>query len=245
MGLIAMVGPDHPLQSTCGAALRMLGHRVECLDPGSVFEAMAWLTHHLPDAVMVDLDMSGGCTGESLLRAISEDPEMEHLPRLALTCSQDPVFLERIQRYGLRSLLLDPRGSDPVVEAVALALKTSRPCVAVVDPNPRLRGMLLANLRAAECLPLELEPLSVFGLLRALRRVRPDALVCPEHLPSFAVMSLLRALREDPELRGLSVLITADQPAEAVKDLVRFGNLECLPRPVPAEALREWVGRVL
>lgn len=158
MGLLVMVGPSHPLQSTCSSALRMLGHRVECLEPSSVFEAMAWLSHRLPNALF--------------------------------------------------------------------------------------RGMLSAVLREADCLSLELEPLSVFGLLRALRRVRPDAVVCPEHLPSFAVMSLLRALREDPELRGLPVLISADRPTEATKDLARFGNLECLPRPVPAEALREWVGRV-
>lgn len=240
-----MVGPSHPLQSTCSSALRMLGHRVECLEPSSVFEAMAWLSHRSPNALILDLDMDGSCLSESLLRAVSEDPELGDLPRVALTRNPDPSFLERMNRYGLKAVLLDAQGSDCVVEAVGLALKTSRPCLAVIEPNPLFREMLTAVLREADCLSLELEPLSVFGLLRALRRVRPDALVCPEHLPRFALMSLLRALREDPELRGLPVLISADQPPEAAKDLARFGNLECLPRPVPAEALREWVGRAL
>lgn len=218
---------------------------MDCLEPRSTFEAMAWLVQHLPDALILDLDMSGGCTGESLLRAISEDPEMGPLPRVGLTRSRDPEFLARVGRYGLRCLLTNPQGSDAVVEAIGLALKTTRPCIAVVEPNPHLRASLLMFLRGLECLPLELESMSVFGLLRALRRMRPDALVCPEHLPSCAVMSLLRALREDPELHALPVLITSEQPTAAARELTRFGNLECQPRPVPPEVLRAWVGRAL
>ena len=147
MGHLALVGPSHPLLTACGAALRTLGHRVEDLEPGSVFEAMAWLTHRLPDAVILDLDMGGDCPGESLLRALSEDPEMKHLPCVALTRSRDAAFQERIRRYGLQGLLVDPQGSDPVVEAVGMALRTTRPCVAVVDPNPQLRGLLVRDLR--------------------------------------------------------------------------------------------------
>lgn len=245
MGLLALVGPNHPLQSTCGAALRTLGHRVDCLEPRSTFEAMSWLIQHLPDALILDLDMGGACPGESLLRAISEDPEMEQLPRVGLTRSRDPEFLERVGRYGLRCLLRNPQGSDAIVEAIGQALKTTRPCIAVVEPNTHVRASLLALLRSLECLPLELESMSVFGLLRALRRMRPDALVCPDHLPSCAVMSLLRALREDPELHALPVLITSEQPTQTSRELARFGNLEFQPRPVPAEALRAWVGRAL
>lgn len=241
MGLIAMVGPNHPLQSTCVAALRVLGHRVTCLDPGSVFEAMAWVGQQLPDALLLDLDLEGPCHGESLARAFHEDPEMTTLPRVGFTRRQAFEGLERFERYGLRSLLRDPQGSDAVVEAVRLALKTSRPCVAVVDASHQARAGMGETLEAAGCLPLELEPISVFGLLRALRRIRPDALVSADHLPTCAIMSLVRAVREDSELKGLPILISAVRPEESARELARFGGLKCLPKPVAVAAVRAWM----
>lgn len=244
MAHLAWVGPPTSFQVTCGAALRVLGHRVEILEPESVLEALVWLATGDFEAAVLDGDLPPPCPGESLLRAVHEEPELRILPRVALTRSLDPAFRGRLGRYGAGALLVAPSGSDALVEAVARVLRADRPCVVVVEPQATHREALVRALTAAGCRAQALEAPSVFALVRALRRVAPDGLCCPDPLPAFAAMSLLRALREDPVLRDLPVLVSAEDPDRAEASLGRFGKVLVLPREEKDGALSAWAARL-
>ena len=70
-----------------------------------------------PDLLITDIEMPQ-CPGESLVRAVREDPIMKDLRILMVTAHSDPEQVARLSRWGLCGYLVKPIGPEMLQQAV-------------------------------------------------------------------------------------------------------------------------------
>jgi CheY-like chemotaxis protein len=97
--------------------LQQAGYEVEDISPTSVYEALEAIYHHQPSLVLTDYEMPG-CNGESLIRAIREDPRLRQTAVLVISAHAEEDLINRLMRYGLVAYLLKPLGPEALLEAV-------------------------------------------------------------------------------------------------------------------------------
>jgi CheY-like chemotaxis protein len=97
--------------------LQQAGYEVEDISPTSVFEALEAIYLHRPTLVMTDYEMPG-CNGESLIRAIREDPRLRQTAVLVVSSHGEEDLINRLMRYGLVAYLLKPLSAEALVAAV-------------------------------------------------------------------------------------------------------------------------------
>ena len=97
--------------------LQQAGYEVEDISPTSVYEALEAIYRHQPSLVMTDYEMPG-CNGESLIRAIREDPRLRQTAVLVVSSHGEEELINRLMRYGLVAYLLKPLGPEALLEAV-------------------------------------------------------------------------------------------------------------------------------
>lgn len=69
--------------------------------------------------------------------------------------------------------------------------------------------------------------------MRAMRALRPDAVVCELRLPGPGGLQLMEAMRRQPELREIPVfLVGRDLDEETRQHAEMLGAEACLPKPV-------------
>lgn len=97
--------------------LQQAGYEVEDISPTSVYEALEAIYLHRPSLVMTDYEMPG-CNGESLIRAIREDPRLRQTAVLVVSSHGEEDLINRLMRYGLVAYLLKPLSAEALVAAV-------------------------------------------------------------------------------------------------------------------------------
>jgi len=110
----------------------------------------------------------------------------------------------------------------------------------------------LARTYAAACLAkeghevLEVEPTSIFDVLKAVKESRPDLLVMDFLMPNCPGHSLARGCREDPDLQSLPVLVlTAHRDDAVTGHLLGMGISQVLFKPLEPRALTDAVAAIL
>ena len=207
-----------------------LGYGVKIALSGQ--EALGLVPVYRPDAVLLDLNMSGLPGTQVLEQLLGVDPL---LPVIIVTGNSDLAVARNTLKQGAFDYVSKPLDVRVLERIVAAAVTRPRPEIAedtgVGAPGPTsevtatsgaLRTVLYiednaANVRLVERL-LEQRPglrlLSAsFGQLglALAREHRPDMILLDLHLPDIEGQDLLRAIRSDENLRGTPVVILSGE----------------------------------
>jgi len=110
-------------------------------------------------------------------------------------------------------------------------------CVMIIEDDPQIARMLATLLevegyRAVVCPSPE-------EALDCIREARPDVVVMDFHLGRTRAPGLLQALREDPALRGIRVIVVSGDDQEAAARAA--GADAFLLKPFSVEELVRWI----
>ena len=120
------------------------------------------------------------------------------------------------------------------------------PRIAIVDDSRLARAFAAAALRAKGHEVVEIEPNSLFEILRALRETPVDLLVMDFLMPECPGETLVRACREDAALRDQPILIlSAHRDDDSLVRMQQMGISGFLLKPVEASALAAKVAETL
>ncbi|GLH68513.1 hypothetical protein GETHPA_00460 [Geothrix rubra] len=118
--------------------------------------------------------------------------------------------------------------------------------IAIVDDSRLARVFAAGALRAQGHEVVEVEPDSLFSVLKVLRDDPVDLLVMDLLMPECPGESLVRACREDAALQGLPVLVlSAHRDDEALQRMQQHGISGFLLKPLEPAALVEKVAEAL
>ena len=114
--------------------------------------------------------------------------------------------------------------------------------IVVVDDSRLARTYTATCLRKLGHQVDEVEPTSVFDVLRALKRHRPELMVMDLLMPDCPGMSLARACHEDPDFGKLRLIVlTAHHDEVITGQLKGLGVAGVLFKPVSPDHLAETV----
>lgn len=112
------------------------------------------------------------------------------------------------------------------------------PRIAIVDDSRLVRAFAAGALRAKGHETVEVEPTSLFEVLKVLRETPVDLLVADFLMPECPGESLVRACREDLTLRELPILVvSAHRDDISLQRLQQLGISGFLLKPVDAPTL--------
>lgn len=118
--------------------------------------------------------------------------------------------------------------------------------IAIVDDSRLVRAFAAGALRAQGHETVEIEPTSLFEVLKVLREAPVDLLLADFLMPGCPGESLVRACREDAALRDLPILvISAHRDDLSMQRIQQMGISGFLMKPVDASTLVAKVGEVL
>jgi two-component system chemotaxis response regulator CheY len=110
--------------------------------------------------------------------------------------------------------------------------------IAIVDDSRLARVFASAALKAKGYEVVEVEPDSLFSVLKVLRDNPVDLMLVDLLMPGCPGESLIRACREDPSLEGLPVLVlSAHRDDEALRRMQQHGLSGFLLKPLDAVQL--------
>jgi CheY-like chemotaxis protein len=110
--------------------------------------------------------------------------------------------------------------------------------IAIVDDSRLVRAFASAALRAQGHETVEVEPTSLFEVLKVLRETPVDLLLADFLMPECPGESLVRACREDAALRDLPILVvSAHRDDISLQRMQQMGISGFLLKPVDASTL--------
>lgn len=122
---ILVVDDSQTVCMWCRVHLQGIGFEVTELRPGAVFEVLAALRESRPDLLITDYEMPH-CNGESLIRAIREDPEVGQTPILVFSSHREAELVHRLSQWRLAGYLVKPASVETFLLAVLAALRHHR-----------------------------------------------------------------------------------------------------------------------
>jgi len=118
--------------------------------------------------------------------------------------------------------------------------------IMIVDDSRLARTFSSACLRKQGHEVQEVEPTSIFDVLKAVKEARPDLLIMDFLMPNCPGASLARVCREDPELHSLRVLVlTAHHDDVVTGRLLEMGVADVMFKPFEPQALADAVASIL
>jgi len=119
------------------------------------------------------------------------------------------------------------------------------PRIAVVDDSRLVRTFTAGALRAQGHETVEIDPISLFAVLKVLREAPVDLLLADLLMPDCPGESLVRACREDAALRDLPILVVS-----ALREMSRLFTATVqvdgfLSKPFSPEELIADIARIL
>jgi DNA-binding response OmpR family regulator len=118
--------------------------------------------------------------------------------------------------------------------------------IMIVDDSHLARTFTAACLRKHGHEVQEVEPTSIFDVLKAVKEASPDLLIMDYLMPGCPGTSLARACHEDPELSAMRVLmVTAHHDQEVNQRLQNLGVAEVMFKPFEPQALVDRVAALL
>jgi CheY-like chemotaxis protein len=120
------------------------------------------------------------------------------------------------------------------------------PRIAIVDDSRLVRAFAAGALRAHGYEAVEVEPASLFEVLRVLRETPVDLLLTDFLMPECPGESVVRACREDPALMDLPILVfSAHRDDLSLVRMQQMGISGFLLKPVDASTLASKVAEAL
>jgi two-component system phosphate regulon response regulator PhoB len=118
--------------------------------------------------------------------------------------------------------------------------------IAIVDDSRLARTFSAACLRKEGHEVWEVDPTSIFDVLKAVKESIPDLLIMDFLMPHCPGTSLARVCREDPELQAMRVLVvTAHRDEDVTERLLNLGVAAVMFKPFEPQALVDQVQAIL
>jgi CheY-like chemotaxis protein/class 3 adenylate cyclase len=182
------------------------GHDVVSAHDG--VEALELVRARKPDLVITDVEMPR-LDGYGVCKAIKEDPETAHVPVLICSSLGEAADLERGFDAGADDYLVKPvipeELATRVRALVAGSLPASRETILVVDDSPAQRHYV-ADCLARQGFEVATAENGRVALTKA-QTIRPALIVSDYEMPEMTGFELVHALRRDPELRQIPVIM--------------------------------------
>jgi len=118
--------------------------------------------------------------------------------------------------------------------------------IAIVDDSRLARTFTAACLRKQGHEVEEVEPTSIFDVLKAVKESLPDLMIMDFLMPNCPGTSLARVCHEDAQLRSMRVLVlTAHRDEDVTNRLLNMGVAEVMFKPFEPQTLADTVAAVL
>jgi CheY-like chemotaxis protein len=221
------------------------GYEVKSAFDGA--EALEIVRAHQPDLVITDVEMPK-LDGYGLCRAIKADPATAHLPVLMCSTLGEATDLERGFDAGADDYLVKPvvpeELSTRVRSLVQGSLPASREKVLVVDDSPAQRHYV-ADCLSRQGFVVQTAENGKVALDKA-RVWRPALVVSDYEMPVMTGFELVHALRRDPELRQIPVImLTARDSKRDMAQMRAAGASAYLVKPFSQDKCQALVERTL
>jgi len=112
------------------------GYVVGEVNPTSLFMVLEAIHTHRPALVITDYEMPF-CNGETLVRAIREDPVIRDIPILVLSAHRESDLIERLSHWDLAGYIVKPIKPEDLVATVQRHLPPSNHSVEAW-PSPEI-----------------------------------------------------------------------------------------------------------
>jgi CheY-like chemotaxis protein len=110
--------------------------------------------------------------------------------------------------------------------------------IAIVDDSRLARTFTVSCLKKLEHELVEVDPTSLFDVIKLLRENPPDLILMDYLMPNCSGTSLVRAFREDPVFKDVRILMISAHRDEEIQDrLKRLGVDAFLSKPFEAQVL--------
>jgi len=210
-------------------------------------EALEVIRARRPDLVITDVEMPR-LDGYGLCKALKGDAATAHLPVLICSSLGESADLERGFDAGADDYLVKPvlpeELSTRVHALVAGAMPASRERVLVVDDSPAQRHYV-ADCLARQGFEITTAENGQLALDKA-RLVRPALIVSDYEMPVMNGFELVHALRRDPELRQVPVImLTARDSKRDMAQMRAAGASAYLVKPFAQDKCVAMVERTL
>jgi DNA-binding response OmpR family regulator len=118
--------------------------------------------------------------------------------------------------------------------------------IMIVDDSHLARTYTAACLRKQGHEVQEVDPTSIFEVLKEVKAARPDLLIMDYLMPNCPGTSLARVCHEDADLGTMRVLmLTAHRDEEVTRRLMNLGVAEVMFKPFEPQALVDTVAAIL
>jgi DNA-binding response OmpR family regulator len=202
---------------------------------------------HVPDLVITDIEMPQ-LDGYGVCKRLKEDVATAHIPVLICSSLGESADLERGFDAGADDYLVKPvvpeELSTRVRALVQGTLPGARERVLVVDDSPAQRHYV------ADCLARQGFEVTTAEdgrvALRKAQSVRPALIVSDYEMPNMTGFELVHALRRDPELRQIPVImLTARDSKRDMAQMRAAGASAYLVKPFSQDKCIALVERTL
>ncbi len=210
-------------------------------------DALAKVREHKPDLVITDVEMPK-LDGYGVCKALKSDPATAHLPVLICSSLGEATDLERGFDAGADDYLVKPVIPEELstrVRALVLgSLPASRERVLVVDDSPAQRHYV-ADCLARQGFVVTTAENGKIALDKAAQ-IRPALVVSDYEMPVMNGFELVHALRRDPELRQIPVImLTARDSKRDMAQMRAAGASAYLVKPFSQDKCIALVERTL
>jgi CheY-like chemotaxis protein/class 3 adenylate cyclase len=221
------------------------GYEVRSANDGA--EAVELARSLVPDLVITDVEMPK-LDGYGVCKALKSEPALAHVPVLICSSLGEAADLERGFDAGADDYLVKPVIPEELLTRVAAlvrgALPASRERVLVVDDSPAQRHYV------ADCLSRQgFEVVTAENGKVALTKaqaVRPALVISDYEMPVMTGFELVHALRRDPELRQIPVvMLTARNSKRDMAQMRAAGASAYLVKPFSQDKCIALVERTL
>lgn len=118
--------------------------------------------------------------------------------------------------------------------------------ILVIDDSPFMRGIIQIALEAGGYEAVEVEPESLFEVLQVLHREKADLVLTDLEMPKCHGETIVRAIREDADLKETGILIlTAHRSEELVERMNQWKVLGFLTKPLTPQGILDGVKAAL
>jgi len=118
--------------------------------------------------------------------------------------------------------------------------------IVIVDDSRLARTFTASCLKKLAHTVEEVDPTSIFDVLKVLKETRPDLLIMDFLMPNCPGTSLARVCREDSDLKDMkTIVLTAHHDDEVTERLKAMGVSQVLFKPVDPGELAAAVTEVL
>lgn len=110
--------------------------------------------------------------------------------------------------------------------------------IAIVDDSRLARTFTASCLKKLAHTVEEIDPTSIFDVLKVLKESRPDLLIMDFLMPNCPGTSLARVCREDKDLKDMkTIVLTAHHDDDVTERLLSMGVAQVMFKPVDPKDL--------